>query len=82
MTSTGPADASDALDVVRREIRREGPIPFARFMELALYARGCGYYDRAVPIGRTGDYFTASDAGRAFGRSLARQIQEIDRQLS
>jgi SAM-dependent MidA family methyltransferase len=48
-------------------------------MELALYAPSGGYYTRADRIGPTGDFFTAVDAGRAFGRSLARQLVEIDR---
>jgi SAM-dependent MidA family methyltransferase len=62
------------------EIRTSGPITFARFMELALYDPQHGYYSRGPSrIGRRGDFFTASDVGPAFGRCLARQVQEIDR---
>ena len=36
---------SDELrDVIRQEIRAEGPMPFSRYMELALYQPGLGYY--------------------------------------
>jgi SAM-dependent MidA family methyltransferase len=49
-------------------------------MELALYdPRGGFYAGGAQRLGRRGDFFTASDVGPAFGRCLARQIQEIDR---
>jgi SAM-dependent MidA family methyltransferase len=49
-------------------------------MELALYDPTGGYYaGGAQRLGREGDFFTASDVGPAFGRCLARQIQEIDR---
>jgi SAM-dependent MidA family methyltransferase len=61
------------------EIRRDGPMPFAAFMEHALYAEPGGYYNRErAPIGPEGDFHTASDVGAAFGRALARQLVEID----
>lgn len=67
---------------IRDEIVAHGPVSFARFMELALYDPGAGYYARsAARLGVDGDYFTASDVGHAFGRCLARQIAEIDRRL-
>ena len=50
---------------IREEIRRQGPIPFARFMERALYDTDGGYYCSAdSPIGPQGDFHTASDVGR------------------
>ena len=64
------------------EIRREGPLPFAAFMERALYDPADGYYNRdPVPIGPEVDFHTASDVGSAFGRALARQLAEIDRSI-
>lgn len=48
-------------------------------MELALYDPADGYYaGTARGLGREGDFFTASDSGRAFGRCLARQLIDID----
>jgi SAM-dependent MidA family methyltransferase len=71
-----------AEERIRGEIARCGPIPFARFMELALYDPAGGYYAAGSRgLGRGGDYVTASDAGRAFGRCLARQLAEIDRRI-
>lgn len=81
--STGSIDAGGIprlLDLIRAEIRSDGPISFARFMEQALYAPGLGYYARGErAIGPAGDFVTASDEGQHFGRCLARQLAEIDR---
>jgi SAM-dependent MidA family methyltransferase len=68
------------VDRIRKEIRDGGPLPFARFMDLALHHPEHGYY-AAGPrrLGRRGDFITASDLGPAFGRSLARQVAEFDR---
>jgi SAM-dependent MidA family methyltransferase len=62
--------------VIREEIARSGPVPFARFMELALYAPGCGYYERPREIGRRGDFFTSVSVGPVFGELLAFQFAQ------
>ncbi|MCG5529813.1 SAM-dependent methyltransferase [Halorhodospira halochloris] len=55
-----------------------GVISFARFMELALYAPGLGYYRAgAARFGAGGDFSTAPELSALFGRTLARQIAEI-----
>lgn len=60
------------------QIRREGPIPFASFMEQALYHPVHGYYSSGrCKIGRHGDYFTSVSVGPLFGKLLARQFAEI-----
>lgn len=59
-----------------QEIQREGPMRFARFMELALYAPGLGYYERQKEIGRGGDFFTSVSVGEVFGQLLALQFSE------
>ncbi len=47
-------------------------------MELALYAPGLGYYMAgARKLGRDGDFVTAPEISRLFGRALARQIAQI-----
>jgi SAM-dependent MidA family methyltransferase len=74
--------SSDLVERIGGEIRRRGPIPFARFMELALYDAAGGYYARGGRVlGTGGDFFTASDVGRLFGASIARQLVEIDRRI-
>src|SRR3972149_6430892 len=51
---------------------------FARYMELALYAPGLGYYMRdAARIGATGDYYTSSHLHPLFGEMIARQLDEM-----
>lgn len=60
------------------EIAARGPIPFSRFMEIALYDPECGYYAAERPrIGRSGDYLTSVSAGAAFGRIIALQLVEM-----
>src|SRR5688572_22747529 len=47
-------------------------------MELALYAPGLGYYMAgARKLGRDGDFVTAPEISRLFGRTLARQVQQL-----
>ena len=51
-------------------------------MELALHHPELGYYAAGpARIGPGGDFVTASDAGPAFGRALARQLVQVDRLL-
>src|SRR5580704_7937557 len=60
------------------EIRRKGPIPFSRYMELCLYEPELGYYSRPrEKFGKTGDFYTSSDVHAVFGRLLARQFEEM-----
>ena len=40
-----------AGELLAAEIQREGPIPFRRFMEVALYHSQHGYYRRAAQKG-------------------------------
>ena len=71
---------SDQLrDLIHHDIARQGGwIPFSRFMELALYAPGMGYYSAgARKFGLAGDFVTAPEISSLFGRTLARQLVEI-----
>lgn len=55
-----------------------GAIPFERFMELALYAPGLGYYSAgAAKLGPGGDFTTASEATPLYARCVAAQCHEI-----
>jgi SAM-dependent MidA family methyltransferase len=63
---------------IRGEIRRNGPMTFARFMELALYDPDRGYYrGDAVRPGRAGDFLTVPESHPIFGWSLAAQLVEL-----
>src|SRR6185295_11757267 len=47
-------------------------------MELALYEPDLGYYaGGAQKFGRDGDFITAPELGSLFGRTLARQLEEL-----
>ncbi len=57
-------------------------MPFARFMELALYTPEGGYYRAAAARpGREGDFLTAPELHPIFGGTLATAIEEIWRAL-
>ena len=67
-------------DVIASRIRAAGPLPFAEYMDLALYHPELGYYARAGRrSGRAGDFFTSVDAGPLFGELLAEQFAEMAR---
>ena len=61
--------------------RAGGWIPFSRFMALALYAPGMGYYANAsrkfghLPASGS-DFVTAPELSPLFGRALARQVAQ------
>lgn len=60
---------------LRQQVEREGPMPFARFMDAALYTPGLGYYERGPgQVGRGGDFCTSVSVGPLFGGLLAAQI--------
>ncbi|MCA9876396.1 MAG: SAM-dependent methyltransferase [Thermomicrobiales bacterium] len=66
------------IDAIRAEISAQGGrIPFARFMDLALYHPAWGYYRAGQRRpGRPGDFLTAPEAHPFFGITLARQVAE------
>ena len=80
-----PAPTSDALAashalqrLIAAEIERCGPLPFERYMELALYAPDLGYYSGgAAKLGRDGDFTTAPEITPLFGAALARVAAAI-----
>jgi len=59
-----------------------GWISFERFMELALYAPGLGYYSAgAHKLGVGGDFTTAPEISGLYGACVARQCAEVLRAL-
>lgn len=63
------------VELIRGEIVANGVLPFARFMELALYCPDYGYYqtNKDNP-GRRGDFYTSVSTGELFGQLLAFQF--------
>jgi SAM-dependent MidA family methyltransferase len=73
----------ELVAAIASEISASGPIPFVRFMELALYHPRFGYYMRppesgSERIGWDGDFYTSSDVHPILGQALARQAAQID----
>jgi SAM-dependent MidA family methyltransferase len=69
---------ADLVARIHAEIERDGPITFARFMDLALYDPAGGYYraETARP-GRDGaDFLTAPEAHPIFGAALSRAVAD------
>jgi SAM-dependent MidA family methyltransferase len=65
--------------LIRDVIRAEGgAIPFSRYMELALYAPGLGYYSAgARKFGRAGDFVTAPELGPLFAQCVAEAVAPV-----
>ena len=65
---------SPLVQIIYGEMAKQGAIPFARFMELALYCPECGFYEREEDsVGRGGDFYTSVSVGPLFGELLAFQ---------
>lgn len=69
--------------LIQAEIQAAGGhITFARYMELALYAPGLGYYSAgARKFGAQGDFVTAPELSPLFARCVARQCGQVLRIL-
>jgi len=67
------------LQRIRAELQASGNwIGFSRYMELALYEPGLGYYaGGSAKLGAPGDFATAPELGTLFARTLARQVAEL-----
>ncbi len=67
------------VELIAAEIARcAGWIGFDRYMQLALYAPGLGYYaGGATKLGDAGDFVTAPELSPLFGQTLARQVAEV-----
>lgn len=64
---------------IREQIEASGGwISFARYMELALYAPGLGYYSAGSrKLGSGGDFITAPEISPLYGQTLARQVAQV-----
>ena len=59
-------------------IAEQGPLPFDRYMAMALYEPGLGYYVNGLhKFGRDGDFVTAPEQGQLFAAALATTLNEV-----
>ena len=85
-----PTPSSDAialsnqlLSQIIAEIKTQGAISFARYMELALYAPGLGYYQNGYQkFGKEGDFVTSPEISPLFSYCLANQCADILSELN
>ena len=88
VSDAGPQAGSGSLSARLRERlgaaidEAQGWLPFERFMAIALYEPGLGYYARGAPIFGTrpedgSDFVTAPELSPVFGRALARQVAQV-----
>lgn len=78
-TPEAQAHSARLSERIRAEIAAaSGWLDFERYMELALYAPGLGYYSAgAHKFGAAGDFITAPEISPLFSRCLARQCAEV-----
>jgi SAM-dependent MidA family methyltransferase len=85
-----PAPSADAQAhsarlgaLIRADIASSGgSIPFSRYMELALYAPGLGYYSAgATKFGADGDFVTAPELGGLFAACVAEATAPVLRRF-
>lgn len=70
-------------ELIRDQIASNGGVlPFWRFMELALYAPGLGYYSAgATKLGPAGDFVTSPELGALFAECVTDALAPVLRQI-
>jgi SAM-dependent MidA family methyltransferase len=83
LTPDEAAHSARLVERIRAAIAAEGGwIDFARYMTLALYEPGLGYYSAgALKFGAAGDFVTAPEVAPVFSRCLAVQCAEVLQEL-
>jgi SAM-dependent MidA family methyltransferase len=83
MTPSPAPEEREHAEAVARHLREQivaagGWLSFERFMELALYAPGLGYYSAgAAKIGAGGDFTTAPEISDLFSACVAQQCAQV-----
>jgi len=78
-SSAARAHSERVVAAIRDElVSAGGYLPFSRYMQLALYAPGLGYYAAgATKLGRDGDFVTAPEMTPLFAIALANEVSAI-----
>lgn len=71
------AHSRQLSNLIAKEVEKfGGAIPFSKYMDLALYSPGLGYYAAgALKLGPNGDFTTAPEISPWFGATIARAIE-------
>ncbi len=65
-------------EIIIDRIKRDGPISFKEFMDMALYEPDYGYYTSTdTEIGRGGDFYTSPHLHAIFGVLIGKQIEQM-----
>ncbi len=73
------AEKIDLLELIRSACA-DGPISYAEYIRLALYADGCGYYTRdRQRVGRVPDrdFYTAESLGEVFAKMVVTAAEDL-----
>ncbi len=62
--------SSPLHDLIARQIRLNGPITIANYMDLCLCHPEHGYYRKGHPVGAAGDFITAPEVSQLFGEMV------------
>ena len=65
------------METIRGEIESKGPIPFERFMELALYGPGGFFAGESLRSVAGGDFLTSPEVSPLFGETLAHFVSNL-----
>jgi SAM-dependent MidA family methyltransferase len=76
------SDTTALAEQLRERIKRDGPITFREWMQVALYDEVAGYYRSRQQIwGREGDYRTSPERSDLFAATFARYFAGLYEQL-
>lgn len=65
-------------EIIIERIKKEGPLSFRDYMEMALYYPELGYYNSPQDkVGANGDFYTSPNVSGDFGAMIGRQIEEM-----
>jgi SAM-dependent MidA family methyltransferase len=72
------ARVRDVLDRLRALAGAPGTLPLDRFMDVALYSPGLGFYERRrSTLGPAGDFYTAAHVTPLFARTVAERVRAV-----
>ena len=68
-------------DIIKAEIRANGPMSVSRYMTLCLTHPDQGYYTKKDPLGTQGDFITAPEISQLFGEMIGLWFADIWMQM-